>query len=64
MICFIKETLKVMLDYFFVSKYYGEWLDKGMINEANKSFFLKNKVEIQKKFNNPILYKPHFDYNS
>jgi len=64
MLRFRKETLKAMLDYFFKSKHYSEWLDKGMINKANQKFFLKNKDEIQKKFDNPTLYKPHFDYNS
>jgi len=62
--CFRKEVLKEMMQYFFVSSCYEDWLNKGMINEANKSFFLKNKVEIQKKFANPIIYKPHFDYNA
>jgi len=64
MLCFRKETLRAMIDYFFKSKHYAEWLDKGMINKANQNFFLKNKDEIQKKFDNPTLYKPHFDYNS
>jgi len=62
--CFRKEVLKEMMQYFFVSSCYEDWLNKGMINEANKSFFLKNKMEIQKKFANPIIYKPHFDYNA
>jgi len=61
---FRKETLKEMIDFFFTSNCYYDWLEKGMINEANRHFFLKNKLEIQKKFSNPTLYKPHFDYHS
>jgi len=64
MTCFRKEVLKEMVEFFFVSNCYEDWLEKGMINEANKSFFLKNKMEIQKKFANPISYKPHFDYSA
>jgi len=60
---FRKEVLKEMMEFFFASACYEEWLEKGMINDANKSFFLKNKCEIQKKFANPLTYKPHFDYS-
>jgi len=57
-----KELLRDMFDYFFDSECYDEWLNKGMISETNRVFFIKNKVEIHRKFQNPLFHKPRFDH--
>jgi hypothetical protein len=57
-----KECFKELFNYFFNSKYYDEWLNKGMINKVNRSFFIVNKKELQKKFQNPSYYKPRFSH--
>jgi hypothetical protein len=57
-----KECFKELFTYFFNSKYYDEWLSKGMINKVNRSFFIVNKKELQKKFQNPSYYKPRFSH--
>jgi len=57
-----KELLRDMFDYFFDSACYDEWLNKGMISESNRVFFVKNKVEIHRKFQNPLFHKPRFDH--
>lgn len=57
-----KECFKELFIYFFNSKYYDEWLNKGMINKVNRSFFIVNKKELQKKFQNPSYYKPRFSH--
>ena len=58
-----KEILREMIDFFFDSDCYSEWLSKGMISESNRTFFIKNKKEIHKKFLNPLYYKPRFNHN-
>lgn len=61
--CLRKEILREMMNFFFTSDCYTDWLNKGMISESNRVFFLKNKKEIQKKFQNPAYYKPRFNHN-
>jgi len=60
--CLRKEILREMMNFFFNSDCYVEWLSKGMISESNRVFFLRNKKEIQKKFQNPAYYKPRFNH--
>jgi len=62
--CLRKEVLKEMVNYFFNSDCYSQWLSKGMISETNRFFFVNNKEEIQKKFQNPAFYKPRFNHVS
>ena len=57
-----KELLRDMFDYFFDSECYDDWLSKGMISESNRIFFVKNKAEIHRKFQNPMFHKPRFDH--
>lgn len=57
-----KELLRDMFDYFFDSECFDDWLSKGMISESNRVFFVKNKVEIHRKFQNPLFHKPRFDH--
>jgi len=61
--CLRKEILREMVNFFFNSDCYEEWLSKGMISESNRIFFLRNKKEIQKKFQNPAYYKPRFNHS-
>jgi hypothetical protein len=61
--CLRKEILREMFNFFFTSECYEEWLNKGMISESNRIFFLRNKKEIQKKFQNPAYYKPRFNHS-
>jgi len=61
--CLRKEILREMINFFFDSDCYEEWLNKGMISENNRIFFLANKKEIKKKFQNPAYYKPRFNHN-
>jgi hypothetical protein len=61
---FKKECFKELFNYFFNSKYYDEWLSRGMINKVNRSFFIVNKKELQKKFQNPTYYKPRFSHEA
>ena len=59
---FRKELLREMFDYFFSSEQYVEWINTGMMSEINRSFFLRNKKEIHKKFLDPIHEKPRFNH--
>ncbi len=55
-----KDCFRELFNFFFNSNLYAEWLEKGMINSVNKSFFIVNKKELHKKFQNPLYYKPRF----
>ena len=63
LVCARKEVLREMINFFFNSECYGEWLSKGMMSEGNRVFFLRNKKEIHRKFLNPAFYKPRFNHN-
>lgn len=58
-----KDCFRELFNFFFNSELYSEWLEKGMLNSVNKSFFIVNKKELQKKFQNPLYYKPRFTHD-
>jgi len=60
---FMKEMLRELINYFFDSEFYFNWLSKGWMHENNRIFFIKNKEEIKKKFQNPATYKPKFNHS-
>lgn len=59
-----KEALKEILNYFFVSEYFDQWLSNGMVTESNRIFLRNNKEELHRKFLNPVFYKPRFSYDN
>jgi len=56
-----KSVVRELLDYFFTSECYDNWMVKSYQSKECAIFFHNNRNEIHKRFQDPMFFRPKLD---